>query len=117
MESIILTPKQAEIAKDKHRFRVVCAGRRGGKTVLAVEEMKGKALAKPSRVVYIAPTYQQARDIAWETLKRELKPIITKINDSRLEIRVRTLKGGESVIVLRGWESIETLEGKLLTSL
>jgi len=112
MESIILTPKQAEIAKDKHRFRVVCAGRRGGKTVLAVEEMKGKALAKPSRVVYIAPTYQQARDIAWETLKRELKPIITKINDSRLEIRVRTLKGGESVIVLRGWESIETLRGQ-----
>lgn len=107
-----LTPAQATIAKDKHRFRVVCVGRRGGKTTLAAEEIKGKALAKPSRIVYIAPTYQQARDIAWEYLKKELQPIIITANESRLEIRVRTIKGGESLIVLRGWESIETLRGQ-----
>lgn len=107
-----LTPAQNEIALDTHRFRVVCCGRRFGKTTEASEEIKGKALSKPSRIAYIAPTYQQARDIAWEQLKRELLPITIQANESRLEIRVKTLKGGESLIILRGWESIETLRGQ-----
>ena len=85
-------------------------GRRWGKTTLAVDEMKAKAVSKPSRVCYIAPTYQQARDIAWEALKKGFRGAI--INESRLEIRTPTLKGGESVIFLRGWESIETLRGQ-----
>jgi len=106
------TLAQSEIAKDIHRFRVVCVGRRGGKTTLAVEEIKGRAISKPVRIVYIAPTYQQARDIAWEMLKKELYPAIISINDSRLEIKTKTQIGGESLIILRGWESIETLRGQ-----
>ena len=108
---MFLTPAQSEIAVDTHRFRVICCGRRGGKTTLAIEEIKGKAIAKPSRIAYIASTYRQARDIAWELLKKELQPIILETNESRLEIKVRTIRGGESFIVLRGWESIETLRG------
>ena len=108
----ILTTAQSTIAKDTTRFRVVCCGRRGGKTTLAVEEMKGKALSKPSRIAYIANTYQQARYIAWELLKKQLQPIIISANESRLEIKVRTIKGGESLIILRGWESVETLRGQ-----
>lgn len=109
---MILTPSQNVAAADLHRFRTLCCGRRFGKTTLAVEEIKGKAVSKPSRIVYIAPTYQQARDIAWAELKRELQPVVMNINESRLEIRVRTMRGGESVIILRGWESIETLRGQ-----
>lgn len=109
---MILTPAQNLIAADTHRFRVVNCGRRFGKTTEAVEEIKGKALSKPTRIAYIAPTYQQARDIAWAQLLSELQPIIINTNESRLEIRVRTLKGGESLIVLRGWEAIETLRGQ-----
>lgn len=109
---MFLTPAQSIIARDLHRFRVVCCGRRGGKTTLAVEEIKGKALSKPSRIAYIATTYQQSRDIAWELLKKELQPIILSANESRLEIKVRTIRGGESLIILRGWESVETLRGQ-----
>jgi phage terminase large subunit len=109
---VILHAAQNEIARDLHRFRVLNCGRRFGKTSLAIEEIKGKALGKPCRIAYIAPTYQQARDIAWEQLKRELLPIKVSINESRLEIRVRTMRGGESIIILRGWESIETLRGQ-----
>ena len=107
-----LTPAQKIIAKDRHRFRVLNCGRRFGKTTLATEEIKGKALSKPSRISYIAPTYQQSRDIAWQILLNELKPIIKKVNESRLELTVHTTKGGESLIQLRGWESIETLRGQ-----
>ena len=109
---MVLHPSQNEVAVDTHRFRVLNCGRRWGKTTLAVEEIKGKALSKPTRVAYISPTYQQSRDICWELLKRELQPIIASINESRLEIRVKSVKGGESIIVLRGWESIETLRGQ-----
>lgn len=99
---------------DLHRFRVCCNGRRWGKTTLAVEEIKGRALASDSKIAYIAPTYGQARDIAWETLKKELKPITVIANESRLELTVRNMKSGESIIILRGWESIETLRGQKL---
>lgn len=107
-----LHPAQAKIAQDTSRFRVVNCGRRFGKTTLAVEEIKGLALYKKSRIAYIAPTYQQARDIAWATLIKELQPITKKANESRLELVVYAKTGGESVIQLRGWESIETLRGQ-----
>lgn len=109
---MFLHQTQAEIAKDTHRFRVLCCGRRWGKTTLAVEEIKGVALSKNARIAYIAPTYQQARDIAWQILLKELKPIIKKINESRLELEVRNTKGGTSLIQLKGWEAVETLRGQ-----
>ena len=109
---MILHPTQSQIAKDKHRFRVFRCGRRWGKTSLDAEEIKGVAIAKPSRIAYIANNYQQARDIMWEFLKKELLGAIIDTNEARLEIRTRTLKGGESLIVLRGWESVENLRGQ-----
>lgn len=109
---MVLTPAQNQIARDTHRFRIVNCGRRFGKTTLAIEEIKGKALSKQTRIAYIAPTYQQARDIAWEMLKHELNPIILNVNESRLELKVRTINNKESLIVLRGWEAVETLRGQ-----
>lgn len=106
MES--LHPTQKPVASDLHRFRVLCCGRRWGKTTLAIDQMKGRAAIPDSRIAYIAPTYQQARDIAWEQLKKDCKEAASKINESRLEIQ---LVNG-STIILRGWEAIETLRGQ-----
>ena len=107
-----LTPAQKQIARDTHRFRVVNCGRRFGKTILATEEMIALGLHKEARIAYIAPTYQQARDIAWEQLKRRLREVEPEINESRLEIRFKNIQGTYSTVVLRGWESIETLRGQ-----
>ena len=111
---MLLTPAQKEIAKDNHRFRVLNCGRRFGKTTEAIEEIKGVALAakEDDKICYIAPTYQQARDIAWESMKRELRPIIIKVNESRLELEVQNKDGKRVAIMLRGWEAIETLRGQ-----
>ena len=106
--AMILTKSQALIALDPHRFRVLCCGRRWGKTTLAIDQIKGRAFIPNSRIVYIAPTYQQARDIAWEELKRDCKEASQSINESRLEIK---LVNG-SWIALRGWEAVETLRGQ-----
>jgi len=109
---MILHNSQKIIARDTSRFRVVNAGRRFGKSVLASEEIKGVALSRPTRIVYIAPTIQQARDIMWDMLKRELRPITKKANESRLELEVMDKNGGSSFIFLKGWEAIETLRGQ-----
>lgn len=108
-----LHPAQSQIASDTHRFRVVNCGRRFGKTTLAVLEMVAKGVyGKNRKICYIAPTYQQARDIAWQELKKNCDPIKKDINESRLEIIINTIDGGTSQIILRGWESIETLRGQ-----
>lgn len=104
---------QKTIAKDRHRFRVVNCGRRFGKTLMAIYEMVAWATAQEDRKVsYIAPTYQQARDIAWEMLKKIADPITVNINESRLELTVKSQDGGKSHIYLRGWEAVETLRGQ-----
>jgi len=109
-----LHPAQSQIASDTHRFRVVNCGRRFGKTTLAVWEMFAIAVAKDdARVAYLAPTYQQARDIAWGELKKICDPLIVSVNESRLEVKIRNQHGGTSQIVLRGWEAVETLRGQL----
>lgn len=81
--------------------------------------MAGKAYKKPnSKICYIAPTYQQARDIAWVELVKVLEPITTKANETRLEITVQTEpdpltgKTSKSQIMLRGWEAVDTLRGQ-----
>lgn len=99
---------QKIVALDRHRFRVLCCGRRWGKTTLAIDQMKGCASIPNNRIAYIAPTYQQARDIAWEQLKNDCRQAADSINESRLEIK---LVNG-SLIILRGWEAIETLRGQ-----
>lgn len=106
-----LHPKQNEVGADPHRFRVLNCGRRFGKTTLSIEEIKGFAIASPTKCAYIATTYAQARDIAWEMMKKEFGRSIIAANESRLELRIKTQTKEESIIFLRGWESVETLRG------
>lgn len=103
-----LHQNQKTIARDNHRFRVVNCGRRFGKTTLAIEEMIGVAVSRNDRrISYYAPTRDDARDIVWNALLKRCEPIITYTNDSRLELRVKTQEGGESLITLYGWESVQ----------
>ncbi len=103
-----LTPAQSQIARDTHRFRVLNCGRRFGKTVLAVEEMIGVAMAKSDRrVAYFAPTRDDAREITWSMLVKKCEHIITYKNESLLHIKILSQDGGESMIALYGWESVQ----------
>lgn len=104
---------QSLVAKDNHKYRTVCCGRQWGKTTLSVWEMFGCAYAsKDKRIGYFAPTFIQARDIAWKMLKEITSPFWAKDpNETRLEIYIKTQDGGISEIVLKGWESIESVRG------
>lgn len=108
-----LHEKQKEVLQSRARFRVLNAGRRFGKTILAIEEMLFCASSLDgARIVYIAPTYQAARDICWEQLKTRAHNLNADINESRLELAVPNRHSTKSHIFLRSWDNIETLRGQ-----
>ena len=91
-----LHDKQKTIVKSNARFKVIRAGRRGGKTTLEVEEMLFCAVSKKDRnIFYLAPTQSQARDIIWEALKARVGNI-GKANETRLEMKLPTQDGFSS---------------------
>lgn len=105
---MILTPAQSIIAKDRHRFRVINAGRRFGKSTLISWEMFAMAVANDNaRIPYYAPTRDDARDIMWGMLKKVTEPLIVDINEGRLEITIRNKFGGTSQMLLYGWEAVQ----------
>lgn len=106
---INLHPTQSVVARDRHRFRVINAGRRWGKSTLVAWEMFAIAVSNDNaRVPYYAPTRDDARDIMWKPLKDICGDLIVgEPNESRLEINVRNKFGGTSLIVLYGWEAVQ----------
>ena len=67
-------PLQADLHKslDKYRFAVLSCHRRFGKSVAIINHLIRAALThklKNPRFAYIAPTYKQAKSIAWDYLK------------------------------------------------
>jgi PBSX family phage terminase large subunit len=108
-ENFNLHPAQMKIVNDRHRYKVICAGRRFGKSVYVAWEMFAMAVANENaRIPYYAPTRDDARDIMWKTLKDICGPLIVgEPNESRLEINVRNRFGGTSLIVLYGWEAVQ----------
>lgn len=110
---IKLHPPQAEVFWCPKRFRVLNAGRRFGKTTLAIAEMiRTASLIPGSKSIYFAPSISQARDIAWNEMKNQTKPLWARDpNESRLEIYLKSTTGDPSQIWLRGAENIESARG------
>ena len=108
MAEITLTKPQTEIFLDEHRFRVACCGRRFGKSYLAMIECIRAALSKPNaNVWYVAPSYSQAKLIAWRPLQDLTRDIAVKTHQTELWVefpnRSRiTLKGAQEEDSLRG---------------
>jgi hypothetical protein len=68
------TPRkhQDDVHRALKRFNVLCCHRRFGKTVMVINEIYDKALhngLKNPHYAYIAPTYGQAKRVAWEYFK------------------------------------------------
>lgn len=105
----MLSEPQKTIARDHTRFRTVVAGRRFGKTHLALRELCKWASEPGQKVWYIAPTYRQAKQTVWEPLKRRLRELrwIQRTNESDLTIE---LVNG-STISLRGSDNENSLRG------
>ena len=106
-------PREPQLAihemMDKHRFGVVVAHRRMGKTVSAINHLiKDAVLCEKEnpRYAYIAPTYGQAKRVAWDYLCKYVRPLGAKENISELRVdfmgRRIQLYGSDNPDSLRG---------------
>ena len=94
---------QREILEGGGRYKVISAGRRFGKTMLAIEWLallEGGVL-DGTHVGYFAPSYSLLREV-WHHMVRTLRPVIYTAN--KTEKRVELITGG----VIDFW----TLENK-----
>ena len=67
---VSLHPDQLKVFKDAARFKIVVAGRRWGKSLLARKMLFIEALkASQADVYYIAPTFEQGKRIMWGFMK------------------------------------------------
>ena len=93
------------------RWSAIVAHRRAGKTVATVADLIDATLRTPHqnpRGAYVAPTFVQAKDVAWEYLKRFSAPIPgVQFNESELRVdyptgaRIR-LYGADNADRMRG---------------
>jgi hypothetical protein len=96
---------------ESHRFNVLVAHRRLGKTVMAINhtvKMAAKNRLNQPRYAFIAPLLKQSKLIAWDMLKRYTSPIPgIKVNESELCVELPNkariwLFGGDNPDALKG---------------
>ena len=105
---------QKQIADDTHRFRIVCAGRRWGKSVLAQLITLQWAVSSVGLYYIVSPTYRQGKSIHWRGINQIIPPQwVLKKNEVELSI---TIKNG-SVLELKGAENPDALRGVKLRGL
>lgn len=104
-----LLPWQVEVWQDPHRFKVIAAGRRCGKSNLSIKKIIAAGLEAPagSAVLYVGPTQSQVRQIAWEAILEQGREVIKSAHVNSLDI---TLVTGVK-IHLRSAENPDTLRG------
>ncbi len=101
--------EQARLLSSTKRFKVVIAGRGSGKTEVAKRYLIMQPLATPRGLFfYIAPTLQQARNIAWQDFL-ELIPKEYLKNKSENTSTIRFTNGAELRII--SGEKPERVEG------
>lgn len=71
--TIPLRATQGQVFTCDKRFRVLVAGRRFGKTHLALVELLRAACGQDRLVWYVAPTYRQAKRIAWHRWRSRMR--------------------------------------------
>lgn len=104
---------QTAVYQDPHRFKVVVAGRRCGKTRKSVVTLIIKALECKSvdaGVMYVAPTQGMARRLCWNLLMNLAQPVIQSSNVNNGEVK---LVNGV-VIYVCGSDNPDSLRGMKL---
>jgi hypothetical protein len=101
----------------RHRFGVIVAHRRFGKTVFCVNALIDAALRckkKNPRFAYIAPFYRQAKDVSWQILQDHTEAIPQRVV-SQAELSVTLPNGGR--VRLYGADNPDSLRGIYLDGL
>lgn len=93
------------------RWGVIVAHRRAGKTVACINELIKRAVTctkRDPRFAYVAPYYAQAKDVAWNYLKR-FALVIPGATANEAELRVDFANGGR--VRLYGADNYDRMRG------
>lgn len=105
---VSLHPQQLEVYNDPSRFKIVVAGRRWGKSRLALYTLFIEALrSKNHDVYYIAPTFEQGKRIMWRAMKEVGKGLIEFTHENTATMRL--INGRE--IHIAGSDRPDSLRG------
>lgn len=107
-------PQFVEFHASRKRWSIIVAHRRAGKTVAEINKLVRRALECPliePRLAYAAPFYAQAKDVAWNYLKRFTAPIPGSVSHES-ELRVDLPNGGR--IRLYGLDNYDRMRGGYL---
>lgn len=109
-------PFQAMLHNRLKRFNVLVCHRRFGKTVFSIMEMIDRALRcdlKNPQYAYLAPTYGQAKRVAWEYVKDFTRHIPgAKANEAELRVDIPRPERGDKIrFMLLGAENPDSLRG------
>lgn len=108
-------PNQQLIRQSNQRFKVIVCGRRFGKTTLAINELIYNAFKKASSDYwYVAPTYRQAKEIAWRMLKKSYYDLPKDLQGEKNESELWVEVGQGSRISLKGADNEDSLRGSAL---
>lgn len=118
MAGLIIPYKPREQFKPFHdrkeRFSCIVAHRRAGKTVACINDLIRGALkcklSKP-RFAYIAPHYNQAKDVAWEYVKEYAAPVLQHYGIAPNESELRIDLPNEGRVRLYGADNYDRLRG------
>lgn len=107
---------QALLHRQVKRFNVLVMHRRFGKTIFSINELLDRALRNELRnpqYAYVAPTYSQAKKIAWEALKEYTKQIPgVSYHETELKCTIdRADRKDKIAIHLLGAENPDNLRG------
>ena len=110
-----LNEPQRRVWDADHRFKLLCSGRRFGKTYLCITRLICWAMEKPGSLCwYVTANYRMAKQIAWRQLKTMTPDgMIAKKNETDLSIEL--INGSE--IALRGADNEDSLRGVSLSAL
>ena len=109
---------QKQVIQDKHRFKVLSCGRRWGKTTLAINKLLKEALLNEKiDYWYVAPTYSQAKTIAWRYLVQQYRQLPKELQGAKNESELWVEVGNQSRVTLKGAENEDSLRGSKLGGL
>ncbi len=106
--TVRLKPPQSSVFSCDRRFRVLVAGRRFGKTYLAMVELIRAAWGPGRLAWYVAPTYVMGRRICWKTLKKMTQPYWAS-PPNEADLRIELVPGG--TICVKGADNYDSLRG------
>jgi len=106
-----LTPHQQEVKDHPSRFKVVCAGRRFGKSMLGKEEALDRAINLSQKVWFVSPTYNNLQS-HWREVKRLIGDLYTYKNEQQHYIEWEREDGRLGSLTFKSSDRPDNLRGE-----